>query len=87
LRDRAVEFELIDDFVKLGVTSWTSDYCNGRGEHTTLGGPRSRVRIEILTSLQVAEGIIHRLEDPPYNSHGVVAYMDSVKVSGRRKFS
>ena len=73
IADRPFEFELVGDFLKLGAKSWTSDYCNGRGEHTTLGGPRSRVRIEILTSLEVAEGIIHRLEDPPYNSYGVIA--------------
>jgi hypothetical protein len=92
IADRLFERQLLDDFVKLGVAGWTISYCAGKGVHAIMDDPfsqpdRSRVRIEILASPAIAEAMMHRVEKTPYNLRRVIAFMDNVKVSGRRKFA
>lgn len=91
IADRAFERQLLKDFVTLGVTGWTIMYCTGKGEHPIMEDPfaepdRSRVRIEILASPKTAEAIMHQVEKPPYKLRRVIAYMDTVKVSGQRSY-
>jgi hypothetical protein len=89
--DRALECQLIDEFVKLGVKGWTSAHCNGKGEHAILEDPfeepdRSRVRIEMLASPATAEAIMQHVDSAKYRHRSVFAYMDKVFVSSRRNF-
>jgi hypothetical protein len=91
IADRALELELLESFVKLGAKGWTSVYCNGKGRSAIMDNPfvepdRSRVRIEILTSMPVAVSIMEHVERPPYGLRRVIAYMDNVIVSSKRKF-
>lgn len=88
--DRALELQLIDDFVKEGVKGWTSAHCNGKGEHAILSNPfeepdRSRVRIEMVVTPDTAAAIMSLVDSPKYNMRSVFAYMDNVLVSDRRK--
>ncbi len=91
IADRAFERQLLKDFLRLGAKGWTSNYCNGKGEHAILEDPfaepeHSRVRIEILSLRETAEAIMHLIEQPPYNSRRIIATMDSVHVTSHRKF-
>lgn len=89
--DRALENQLIDEFVKLGVQGWTSAHCNGKGKHAILEDPfaepdRSRVRMEMVCSPAVGEAIMEHVDSQKYRNRSVFAYMDKVLVTGRRKF-
>lgn len=91
IADRALEAELVEAFVQLGAKGWTSVYCNGRGGNVIMDNPfvepdRSRVRIEILTTQATAEAILRHVENPPYGLRRVIAYMDLVQASDKRKF-
>lgn len=90
--DRALEMQLIDEFVKLGVKGWTSAHCNGKGEHAILQNPfdepdRSRVRIEMVVTADTAAAVMNLTDSSKYNLRSVFAYMDNVLVSDRRKFT
>ena len=89
IADTALEKILLSEFLKLGAKGYNCSYCFGKGRHETLEDPftgRSRVRIEVLTKPQVAQGILEYVHRKQFGSYPVAVFMDTVQVDSRDTF-
>ncbi len=81
---------LLDNFVELGATGYTSLPCSGAGR-STIRGDRSAsspmVRIEIVTPHATAERILTFIRTKVLSEHAVTACVETVDVVRRDHFS
>jgi hypothetical protein len=83
--------ELLSKFVELGAKGYNGMYCFGKGEHglvdDLLSSPdRSCVRIEMITTPDVAERIMDYVHRGPVERYPITAFVDTVEVDSRDTF-
>ncbi len=81
--DEVLEDWLVEMFVSLGATGFTSQPCRGSGRHDLVDGKiqkRSQVRIEVIVTQAVSEDILAFLQREVASSHRITACIETVNV-------
>ncbi|HEY1598321.1 MAG TPA: hypothetical protein VGG64_01875 [Pirellulales bacterium] len=83
--------ELLSKFVELGAKGYNGMYCFGKGEHGQVedmfsSPDRSCVRIEMITTLEVAEAIMDYVHKGGMQRYPITAFLDTVEVDSRDTF-
>lgn len=83
--------ELLSKFVELGAKGYNCMYCFGKGEHGMVDDmfsspDRSCVRIEMITTLDVAQGIMDYVHRGAVERYPITAFTDTVEVDSRDTF-
>lgn len=79
----ALKSILLDRFLELGAKGYHAVVCFGKGRHEALGDlvtGEALIRIEIVTTPEVAEQILQYVHDPRFRNDPLMAYMDTVQV-------
>jgi hypothetical protein len=87
--DTALEQEMLQKFVELGATGYTSLPCNGAGRRVVFQDPfssYSQKRIEVVGSRPICEAIVRYVSSPQYAQHPVAAYLEGVEVLQPERF-
>ncbi len=83
--------ELISKFVELGAKGYNAVYCFGKGEHGIVDDmfsnpDRSCVRIEMITTHDVACAIMDYVHREGVQRYPITAFADTVDVDSRDTF-
>ena len=83
--------ELLSKFVELGAKGYNGTYCFGKGEHGLVedlfsNPDRSCVRIEMITTSEVAGKITDYLHQGAMQRYPITAFVDTVEVDSRDTF-
>jgi hypothetical protein len=83
--------EVLSKFIELGAKGYNGMYCFGKGEHGLVDDlfsspDRSCVRIEMITTLAVAEKIMDYVHRGAMERYPVTAFVDTVEVDSSDTF-
>jgi hypothetical protein len=81
--DAALEQSLLERFLEMGATGYSSIDCRGKGKHEIIADPFSghaRVRIELLVQTSTAEQIMAYLSRPEFKRRAIAACVETVQV-------
>ena len=87
--DATLADQFCDKVMELGARGYNCVACTGRGTHTITGSPffgEGLVRIEILTSDEVAKAIldyIHAVQFQQFGQYALSAFLSVVEVDKR----
>jgi hypothetical protein len=87
--DTALEEEMLQKFVELGASGYTSVQCNGAGRKAVYQEPfasHSQVRVEIVGTRPICEEIVKYVSRPEFTGHPVAAYLEGVEVVQPERF-
>ncbi|HEY4313563.1 MAG TPA: hypothetical protein VGN12_29190 [Pirellulales bacterium] len=83
--------DLLSKFVELGAKGYNAMYCFGKGEHGIVDDlfnspDRSCVRIEMITTIDVASALMDYVHRDAVQRYPVTAFVDTVMVDSRDTF-
>ncbi len=83
--------ELLSQFAELGAKGYNCMYCFGKGEHGMVedmfsSPDRSCVRIEMITTPEVADAILDFVHAGSVQRYPITAFVDTVEVDSRDTF-
>ncbi|TWU66622.1 SulP family inorganic anion transporter [Crateriforma conspicua] len=87
--DHDLESRLVDRFIELGATGYTSTPCSGAGRHQLRCGDRpseSQVRIEVVVTPETGDDVLRYLRTDVFPNHSVAVWCEDVDVVRRDHF-
>ncbi len=83
--------ELLARFAELGAKGFNGSYCFGKGEHGMVedmfnSPDRACVRIEMITTIDVAAAIMDYVHRDVVQRYPITAFVDTVEVDSRDTF-
>ncbi len=83
--------ELLAKFVELGIKGYNGLYCFGKGEHGLVedlfsNPDRACVRLEMITSRDIAEKIMDYVHRGAVQRYPITAYVDTIEVDAKDTF-
>jgi hypothetical protein len=87
--ETALEQELLQKFVQMGATGYTTVECNGAGRRAVYQEPfssHSQLRVEVIGRRELCEAIVRLVSGPDYANHPIAAYLEGVEVIEPERF-
>ncbi|MBD3675725.1 MAG: hypothetical protein HUJ26_19610 [Planctomycetaceae bacterium] len=89
IADITIKPTLLNEFLKLGAKGYHCVVVFGKGEHEQIGDlltGSALVRIELVTTPEVADAIMDYVHSGKFHNYALTAYVDNVEVDERDTF-
>jgi hypothetical protein len=87
--DTDLKQELLQKFIQMGATGYTTVDCNGAGRRVVFQDPYSshtQVRVEVVGPRSLCEDIVRLVSGPEYATYPIAAYLEGVEVIQPERF-